>query len=289
MDEANFTLKKLSGRISNFYTQRNEFLENYSDSFALSGGEPTLNPKLIEIIKSINGFFPDIKISCLTNGRKFLSKDFTKRIVQAHKNLEFIIPIHADTARLHDRITMSNGSFFETLRGLRNIFNCKNKSQKVEIRIVLHKLNSCFIDKILSFIKSEFPECDRIVLIFFEIEGQAQKKISILKLKYKELFEFINKIPLDEYLKHRIRFYHFPLCTIPVRFFKFTWRTLPKSDICFLSKCKNCDLAELCLGIPRNYLALFGNSEFEPVKLGDLRIKKTKNWYHPIEKINKII
>jgi len=275
-----FLLKK----IERFYKGNEEFLDNYRDAFSITGGEPTLSPYFFTIIKKIIYFFPKAKISCLTNGRMFFYEDYAKEFLDMEGNFELAISIHGHTAKIHDSITQTKGSFFQTVKGLQNIFRFKKRNHIIEIRIVIHQLNYKNLEKITTFIKNEFPLIDRLVYLFFEIEGQARKNLERLNLSYTEFIPYINNFyNLIQYF-NEVRFYHFPLCVVPRRLFPFIWRSLPTLEISFLKRCKGCNLKKICLGIPKGYLKYMGQYEFKPIN-DKINIKEDSNWHHPILKV----
>ena len=65
---------------------------------------------------------------------------------------------------------------------------------------------------------------------------------------------------------------------------KYTWRTLPKYEVTFLPRCKDCLYKKYCLGIHKEYLKKVGGEEFQPIKNKYL-IKETNNFYHPIQDV----
>lgn len=278
-----FSLSCLLNRIDGFYYGRNEFLENFRDIFYITGGEPTLSPYLFTIIEKINTLFKDKKINCLSNGRMFCYASYVKEFFKSGSNLELTIPIHGHSADLHDRITGVPGSFFQTVKGIENIFRFKKSTNLVEIRVVIHKVNYKFLNKIIKFIKSEFPKINRLVFIFFEIEGQALKNINALKLTYSDFLPYIGKLCVLPRYFPDVRFYHFPLCMLPVKFFPYVWRTLPSFEVAYLDKCKLCNLKKLCLGVHKGYLKYFGGLEFRANKK-QFTIQESNNWHHPIKK-----
>jgi MoaA/NifB/PqqE/SkfB family radical SAM enzyme len=287
IDSKYFTLPYLLKRVERFYQGKAEFLENYRDTFSITGGEPTLQPHLITIIKRINELFPAIKIICLTNGRMFSYEAYAKEFFKLDANLELAISVHGHNTKLHDKITQTPGSFLQLVKGLENIFRFKKSTQLIEIRIVIHQLNYKFLEEIIKFIKVNFPQVNRLVLIFFEIEGQACRNLARLKLTYSKLSPYISNIFKLIHYFSEVRFYHFPLCTLPSKFFSHIWRTLPKVEVAFTKNCKNCKLRGLCLGIPKGYLRYIGPLEFRPVNINN-EIETNTNWHHPIKSIRKI-
>ncbi len=140
-----FSLVYLSKILVRHFMGEEVYLNNYKDSFSLTGGEPTLNPALFSYLKRINYLYPNIKITILSKGRKFSSIRYTRRLLNLGLNLNFIISICGHNAKLHDKITRRRGSFTEAVAGLKNILQLRNKNNEVEIRVVIHKLNYKFL------------------------------------------------------------------------------------------------------------------------------------------------
>lgn len=281
-DKAGFDLPSILEKVDRFYRREVEFVkEGFSNTFYISGGEPTLSPFLITVIKRISSFFPDIKISCLTNGRMFSYTDYAKELLQLGSNLELAIPIHGHNAATHDRITRSPGSFLQTIKGLENIFRFRDPTQLIEIRVIIHQLNYKFLGKIMEFIKTSFPEIGRLVFMFFEVEGEAFNYLKRLRLTYAQLLPYIEAIHNLLVYFPDVRFSHFPLCAIPLKFFPYVWRTLPDYEVSFLANCNKCNLKKLCSGIHKSYLKYIGREEFQPI-FTNIDILKSYDWYHPI-------
>ena len=268
-------------RIERFYKGEDVFIDNHRDSFSLGGGEPTLSPHLFEIIKKINNLFKGVRIICLTNGRMFAYKDYSQEFLRLNDNLEIEISIHGHNAKIHDAITRTKGSFIQSVEGLHNLLYLRKLKQTIGVRVVIHKLNYKYLEDITKFIVEELPQIDRLVYIFFEIEGRAYKNIEVLKLRYSQFFPYLKKT--YKFIGHfpDVRFYHFPLCMVPFRLFPFIWRTLADSEVSFLNRCWECCLKRFCLGIPKEYLRYFGDKEFKPIKTS-INIEENYDWYHPI-------
>ena len=281
MDEGLFSLNKLTERIQRFYRGERVFLSDYRDSFSITGGEPTLSAYLFSVIKSINEFFPRIRIICLTNGRMFSRTDYAKEFLRLSANLELAVSLHGHNARVHDKITQTPGSFDQAVAGLKNIFRLRKHTQHIGIRVVVHGLNYKFLEKITRFIMINFPQVDYLVFMFFEIEGQAARNLVALKLTYTRLFPYIDKIYDFIAVFPQVRFYHFPLCTLPSKFYPYIWRTLPDVEVSFPKNCKNCKLRGLCLGIHKGYLEYIGPDEFHPFE-SSINIQESGNWHRPI-------
>ncbi len=282
--DTDFGLETLLKRVDNFFKGEDEFLNNYADAFSLTGGEPTLHPRIFEIIRGIRSRAPGMTIRCLTNGRMFVYPGFTEAFLAASPRLELILSLHGPTAAVHDTVTRVPGSFEQTCRGISHILKFRRPGQRLALRVVIHRLNHTHLMATTRFIRRRFPDADRLVFIFFEIEGHAGRNYRRLRLTYRQLAPHIVKVgPLIRFFRE-VRFYHFPLCTLPESFYPHVWRTLPRQEVAFVPACRRCPLKRLCLGIHKEYLRFAGNTEFKPV-VKKLRLKEGPSWHRPILKV----
>jgi len=256
------------------------------DSIYLSGGEPTLHPQFLDVLKYVGQNFPKQRIKLLTNGRKFLYPDFTKEVLKITDNLDIELSIYGPNRKVHEAITRTPGSFKQTIKGLENLLKYKNKDQLINIRYIITKLSYQYLGELLKLVKSDFPAVNRIMLIFWEIENQAVKNIKSVKITYDQVRPEIEKIYSLLLNFKQIRLYHFPLCTLPEKIWPFVWCTLPQDGVVFTKACQQCNFKKYCLGIPKDYSEIIGIKEFKPIKK-DLIIKETGNIYNPILKVSK--
>lgn len=142
-------------------------IKNNATKVILSGGEPTLRPDFIEIIKLTRSTgFQDIQV--ISNGRLFIYKDFLMAAVKAGVS-EVTFSMHGHTDTLHDKQTQVSGSFHQSLTGLKNALTIKDLI--VSIDIVINKINVEYLADILKFyIKLGAHEFDLLQVIPF---GQA--------------------------------------------------------------------------------------------------------------------
>lgn len=253
------------------------------DSIYLTGGEPTLHPYFLDILKYLTQNFPKQRITLLTNGRRFFYRDFTKKVLEINDDFNIDVSLHGSTDYLSDKITGIPGSFKQTLQGLENLLFYKKK-QIIGIRFVITKLSYKNIAQFLEMIKRRLPSIDRIIFLFWEPEGQAIKNLETVKISYNRVKPYLEKIqPLINSLKE-IRFYHFPLCTIPEGLWPYTWRTLRFDEVNFIKKCDQCYVRDYCLGIHKDYLKHIGQKDFRPINK-KIKLKLGSNFYHPIDSL----
>lgn len=258
--------------------------ELIDDKVILTGGEPTIHPDFFKILSFIRKKFPQVIIELDTNGRRFYYSSFTKKVLEFGR-VNIYTSLHGFDSKTHDAITRTPGTFSQTVKGIQNILKYKKLGlHELELRIIITKLTYQYTEKILQFIKENFSQVDRVVIIFMEMEGQAGKNFKIVGLTHTEFQKFIPKIAEWIGKFKGFRFYHFPLCTIDPSLWKYAWRTLPDYEVTFVSGCKNCRYKKYCLGIHRDYLEKVGNKEFKPIRKKYI-IKETGNPYQPIQNV----
>lgn len=254
----------------------------------ITGGETTLHPKFFDILKYLQDNFPATKINLLTNGRMFAYEEFAKKTL-SFSNVNIVLPFHGYNDKTHDSVTLVKGSFKQVVSGLNNLRKYKNINQEIEARIIITRATHRFIDKITKYILKNFSLINRIVLVFMEIEGHALKNIKNVALRYEDFYPYFGE--LEKYLKNasgkEIRLYHFPLCTAPVNFWPYIWRTLPDYEVSYIDACKKCKFKKYCLGIHKGYLENIGEDEFRPINK-KIKIIEGENFqFYPIKKVIK--
>lgn len=267
----------------NYIKSKLRMLSGRIKSITVTGGEPTIHPDFSKIVELIKRELPTVEINLLTNGRRLCYAPFARKCCELN-NLNIAISLHGYNARTHDRVTAVKGSFTQSCRGITNILRYKKKGQSLEIRVVITKFNYLFINKILRFICARFPGADRLTLVFMEIEGEAKENIKKTGITYTDFKGYLEEI--EELIPKfkEFRLYHFPLCAIDKRFWKYIWNTLPREEVMYPGQCKKCWCRLLCLGVHKGYIETYGNKEFHA--LGKTQIIKTNHYNHPISYVH---
>jgi len=255
------------------------------ENINLTGGEPTIHPDFLSLVKGIRRMLPANKIVMATNGRMFSYPLFAQKYLTLD-NLSLEVALHGPNERLHDAVTGVRGSFKQTVRGIRNILKYRKKTHELELRIVITKQNYRMVGRTTAFIKKEFPGVDRLVLIFMEMEGLVAENFKTVGLNYRTFNSFLSLTKFRKWTKglDEVRLYHFPLCVLSPQFWPYIWRTLRGNEVVFLPRCRKCRYRKYCLGIHRDYLELVGDKEFQPIKK-KINIEAQDFFYHPITKI----
>ena len=236
-----------------------------ADFVSLTGGEPTIHPDFFRLLAYFRKRLPGVEIMMLSNGRRFADADFTRRFLKlAAPPFTVAVPVHGPSSKTHDRVAGIKGSFSATVSGLKNLFA---GGARVEIRVVLHRLNIEEFSETLLFLRERFPFTDRyhISVIHYEIEGMSLRNHKKLSLKLSDSARLVNAAaPLIKSFPD-LRLYHFPLCLIKKELRGRCWITLPKEDRIYTEACAKCKARRKCLGLMLEYYKEFGGGELKRI------------------------
>jgi len=258
------------------------------ESICLTGGEPTIHVDFFKILHWFRKRYPKNTIAIASNGRLFYYENFSRKVLK-NNNLILEIAVHGYNAKTHDAVTRVKGSFDQTVKGIHNILKYKNDSQSLEIRIIITKLTYKNLDKILEFLIREFDVrlIRDVVLIFMEMEGQAQDNFKVVGLSYSQINWKLSQIA-EKWSKsfNDFRLYHFPLCVLLPELWPYAWRTLRGEEVSFVKACNKCKVKKYCMGVHRDYLRLVGEKEFKPVE--KVCVKPSNFEYKPVEEAHNL-
>lgn len=214
-------------------------IDRKTKRLGLSGGEPTLlNSGLVNIINLCKKCLPETKLDLLTNGIKFEDLDYVKMLAGVNnRNVFFEIPIYADTDVLHNKIIGANG-FYKTIKGLYNLALCH---QKVNLRIVIHKLNYKRLPQLADFIYHNFPFVYHIAFMQMEMFGMARKNAAELWI---DPFDYNEQLmEATTYLAFRdmdVSIYNAQLCVLPKSIRRFARQSISAWKNVYLRECDEC-------------------------------------------------
>lgn len=179
-----------------------------------SGGEPTLfGERFLETLRLTKALHPGTSIHILSNGRLFADRRFAADYAQIrHPDMMVGIPIYSDDPATHDYVVQAKGAFDETLRG---ILNLKEFGQKVELRVVIHKLTVDRLEKLADFIARNLLFVDHVALMGLEITGFTRANLDKLWIdpyEYKDILSAA--VQLLEAYGMNVSVYNHPLCVV---------------------------------------------------------------------------
>lgn len=222
---------------------------NSTKYIGLSGGEITINKNLfLNFIKELKKYNNTTPLHILTNGKNFSDFSYTKEIISNLNNRDLIwaIPIYAHYSELHDHIVQAHNSLIKTTKGILNLLEL---GQRIEIRIVVTKLNYKYLENIIDYIFSSFKIINYISIMNLEPIGYAREN-------YKELFINIEK--QNSYLKKATRkaslygyktsLYNYPYCLLDQEIQTKSVKSISDWKNYYPKDCNNCKEKNKCGG-----------------------------------------
>jgi len=188
----------------------------------LSGGEPTLHPDYLEIVK-FGRYVGYDDIQTVTNGRMFAYKKFLEKAVE-NGLTETTLSIHGHTKKLYEKQSGIKGSFEQALAGLTNVLN--SRKLIVNADIVINKINYKYLEKAIRFfINLGVKEFDLLQVIpfgaawenknkvFYDLEKAVPflKKTFSLQNEFPDIYLWTNRFPVkylegfEELIQHPIK------------------------------------------------------------------------------------
>lgn len=215
----------------------------------VTGGEPFLSGEVFfEFVSFLRDKFINTECLFLTNGRIFAVKKYAELLRDSIPyNSILAIPIHGSTSNMHDYITQASKSFEQTLQGIKRLLRF---GIKIEIRIVVSKVNCQDIEDIADLIIKEIPQIDYVSVIAMEMTGSAFKNKDELWLTYSEAFKAASEA-IKKLIKHGIdvKLYNFPLCTVKPAYWTMCEKSISPNKVCYAECCEECNYRKSCGGV----------------------------------------
>lgn len=241
-----------------------------------TGGEPTIHPDFLEIIRYAKKL--NYRIYIGTNGCRFKDEDFLKNLLPYVDEISF--SLHGANAKLHNALTKSS-NFLAIENGLAS---SKKINPKVEVFVntVVVKKNVNFIGSLLEYL-NKF-EVDQVLISNLAPEGKGLKSYAELAVtfdQWRKTLEAARK--RIGQCNFKIRFFGLPFCllgeqqaksndlywsprtTVEVSAFDNDGIKLDSIDDYKpirnrkrINKCYGCGYADICGGVFEHYCKIFG-------------------------------
>jgi hypothetical protein len=229
--------------------------EKQEDSVLFYGGEPTLRNDFLQIVHSAkdNGYR---RIKLLTNGRAFSNEDFLYKTIEAGCYL-YEIKLFSFNPALHDYLTQSANSYWETIRGLENLAGLPH-DRFVSVRIPLSREN--FKDVENTVANALNFGVNRIILSLCDYGVDIGSVLPHVR----------NAINISIFNRTWILTEGMPFCVMQgmeqhIGEIVFGLNTTYEKTFRQHKYCKECIYGELCSGMETKYLEKYGDRAFPPV------------------------
>lgn len=223
-------------------------IDRSTRAITFTGGEPTLlGDDFLRILRAAKSYLPETAIHILSNGRRFIDTEFVRKYADIrHPDIMVGIPLYSDLSTAHDHVVQADGAFDETIRG---ILNLKRHGQRVEIRVVVHRLTYERLPQLAEFIGRNLTFVDQVVFMGLEITGFTRANLDALWIDpvdyQRELYDAVTC--LDDH-RMRVSIYNHQLCTLDKRLWPFAKKSISDWKNEYMSACAGCLEQERCGG-----------------------------------------
>lgn len=233
----------------NIYKQMIPLIPKNCKEIGITGGEPTLLGELFfDLLKLIKTELPDTEVHCLTNGRTFAWNNITEKLGDIGFNkLMLGIPLYSDFYQSHDYIVQAKDAFSQTIKG---IYNLASINQRIEIRVVLHKLSIPRLVKLAHFIYKNLPFVEHVAFMGLEYQGYTPHNIDKLwidPIEYMKELENATLFLSD--MGINVSIYNSQLCTMPLSIWKYNKKSISDWKNIYIEECSKCILNYECGGL----------------------------------------
>jgi pyruvate-formate lyase-activating enzyme len=238
------------------------------ERIVLSGGEPTLHPRLLDLIRLAKQASP-LTVQLQTNAVLLDDPALAFAIAEAGV-AEAFVSLHGATAEVSDAITGAPGTFARTVVGLDNL--ARTPIYTI-LNFVIHRDNHRELPAYVRLAASRWPEA-AINLSFVAPSADVVPRTPALVPRYSEVRgSLLEGLAEATRLGRRVVGFEsmcgLPLCLVPPSFREGALPEIePGYDRGEFDKpepCTRCALERRCHGVRRGYVELYGTSELVPV------------------------
>lgn len=219
-----------------------------SRSIGFTGGEPLLEwRRFTAMLSTIRTMLPEMDVHVLTNGRGFASPEIVSAwAAVGSQRLCAGIPIYSAIDHVHDYVVQAQGAFDETVLG---VLRLKDKGQRVEIRVVLHRITAPRLVETCAWIARNLPFVDHVALMGLENTGFALANQGLLwidPLDYRA--DLAASVGILSAAGITVSVYNLPLCLLDREIWPFAAQSISDWKNAYLPVCRACAMRDQCAG-----------------------------------------
>jgi molybdenum cofactor biosynthesis enzyme MoaA len=234
----------------------------------LSGGEPTLNPRLVEFVR-MGKELGARHVELQTNAIRLADPALSRELALAGVDVAFV-SLHASNAALSDRITEAPGTFEKTVRGIEE---ARKAGLDVRLNFVFCEANKSDFPAYIEMVGRRFPGVTVTVSHVAASTDVVPFEASLIP-RYADVMpamaEGVRRAKrLGVSLSGFESMCGIPLCQVPddlSPFFRLSEVPPDGGEFVKAAACASCALERRCFGVRRGYAELHGTSELCAVK-----------------------
>jgi organic radical activating enzyme len=235
----------------------------------ISGGEPTLNPRLAEYV-GMGKRLGAKEVELQTNAMRLGDPELTRSLVEAGLDVAFV-SLHASNAILSDFVTQAPGTFEKTVAGLDEL---AKTSVIVRLNFVFCEANHADFPDYIAMVAERWPKAT-VTVSFVAASTDVVPKDRAMIPRYTDVMPHLSRgVRMARNLGILVTGFEsmcgIPLCQVPddlSEFFALP-EIVPGMDRGEFRKtevCAACALDRRCFGIRRGYADMHGVDELVPV------------------------
>jgi MoaA/NifB/PqqE/SkfB family radical SAM enzyme len=240
------------------------------EHIVLSGGEPTLNPNLVDYVKLAKAHSPH-PVNVQTNATRLTDPASVQALADAGLDWVFV-SLHGSTAEISDAITEAPGTFEKTIVGLDHL---AKTPITVILNFVICRRNYEDLVPYVRFCAERWPKA-WLNISFVAPSSDVVPKERALIPQYTEMLPHLARA-FDEATRLGVTLVGFesmcglPLCLVPAELNRYyDFGDIPEGfdggEFVKPAACERCSLTSKCYGLRRGYRDLYGDAELVPVK-----------------------
>lgn len=235
----------------------------------LSGGEPTLNPRLVEYV-ALGKRLGARTVELQTNAIRLADGGLARALVEAGVD-RFFVSLHASTAEVSDAITEAPGTFDKTVLGVDEI---AATAATLRLNYVFCERNQADFPAYVAMVHARWPAAE-ICVSFVASSTDVVPREKSLVPRYTDVMPHLAAgLRLAKRLGVRVWGYEsmcgVPLCQVPDDLPEY-WNLaelpagLDRGEFIKAEACQRCDYGSRCFGVRRGYAELHGTGELRPL------------------------
>ncbi len=239
----------------------------------LSGGEPTLNPRLVEYVRLASDLGA-ASVELQTNATRLANAGLATALAAAGLD-GAMVSLHGSTAAISDAVTGAPGTFAATLSGIDALVRT---SVRVRLNFVFCQANREDFPRVVDLVAERWPTAG-IVVSFVGSHTDVVPRSTALIPRFRDVMPSLlaglaraRAAGLD--VTGFDSMCGLPLCIVPEdERAAFSHVALPAGagagEFVKAEACAHCAETYRCFGVRRGYAELYGTGELQPVAVSD--------------------
>ncbi len=236
---------------------------------ALSGGEPTLNPRLCEYLR----FARELGVRSIelqTNATRLADPAVCQAVIDAGVDTVFV-SLHGSRAEIGDLVTQAPGTWVASVAGLDQL---ALRNQRTRVNFVMCRANAADFPALVELVATRWPAFD-LTFSFVAPSTDLVPRTSALIPRYSEVLgPLLTGLDRARALGLRVTGFEsmcaIPLCLKPDGLGEYDQLSSVEAGLGGLGEfdkpepCTRCSQRERCWGVRSGYVELHGTSELQP-------------------------